>query len=106
MEQTERPATGVSRSQHVLHVVPQLWEAITPVMTGALERVDADAAEPQLLVVTPDNDTAMEVARLAAGLESAEGHRILPVSEGGRAARLLRANPAPVVIGSVFALGT
>lgn len=104
MEQSERPATGVSRSQHVLHVVPQLWEAITPVMTGALERVDPDATEPQLLVVTPDNDTAMDVARLAAGLESAEGHRIVPVSEGGRAARLLRARPAPVVIGSAVAL--
>ena len=104
MEQSERPATGVSRSQHVLHVVPQLWDAIIPVLTGALERVDPDAAEPQLLVVTPDNDAAMEVARLAAGLESAEGRRILPVSEGGRAARLLRARPAPVVVGSAGAL--
>ena len=104
VEQSERPSTGVSRSQHVLHIVPQLWEAITPVVTGALERVDPDAAEPQLLVITPDNDTAMDVARLAAALPAANGRRIVPVSEGGRAARLLKARPAPVVIGSAVAL--
>ena len=100
VEQSERPAAGGSRSQNVLHIVPQLWEAVSPILANALERVAPGATEPQLLVVTPDADTALEVARLAAHLGD---RRVVPVTEGGRAGRLVRAGSA-VVAGAPAAL--
>ena len=66
MEQDERETTsGVTRSQNVVMTLPHDWSAIGRFLRPALERLDDGAGETQLLVLTPDAETAVAVARAA-----------------------------------------
>ena len=66
MEQDEREtAGGVTRSQNVVMTLPHDWSGIGRFLRPALERVDGAARETQLLVLTPDAETAVAVARAA-----------------------------------------
>ena len=65
MDQDERPAAPVSRSSNVVHVMPHDWGTIRHFLAPALERLDRATAATQLLVVTPDAETALAMADAA-----------------------------------------
>jgi ATP-dependent RNA helicase DeaD len=96
----EREATGVARSQNTVYVLPHDAAAIRQFLAPALERADRAAAELQLLVVTSDPESAVEIARGAALLPAGEPLRVVPVTAPARALRLLRAIPPQVMVGT------
>src|SRR5690606_7892753 len=82
-----REGATVSRSQHVVHVLPQDWSIIGQVLAPALERVNGDVGATQLLVLTRDPAASLAVADAALGMRAAEhGVEILPVTSVRRAA--------------------
>ncbi|MDF1504569.1 DEAD/DEAH box helicase, partial [Roseisolibacter sp. H3M3-2] len=105
-ETPETPTTaGATRSQHVVHTLPHDWGTIPQFLGPALERLDPAAADVQLLVVTPDADTALAVADAALHLRgAAAGTPILAVTRVERAGRQLRARPAPAAAADPAAL--
>ena len=78
---TSQSSSGATRSQSVVQTLPHDWNAIGQFLRPALERVNAEAGETQLLVLTADAETAVAVARAALfGSESpssAGGARVL-----------------------------
>lgn len=99
------PSGTVARSEHVLFTLPFDWGTIPLFLNAPLARVDADAAETQLLVVTPDAETALAVAE---AVRQARGDDAAPiavaVTRAERGIRQLRGRPAPVVAGTAGAL--
>ena len=65
--QTEREAGtgGVTRNQNAVYTLPHDWSVIDQFLQPALDRLSADAAGAQLLVLTTDADTALAVSRAA-----------------------------------------
>ncbi|MBA2686369.1 MAG: DbpA RNA binding domain-containing protein [Gemmatimonadaceae bacterium] len=98
MEERERPA--VARNQNVLHVLPHDAAAISQFIEPALERLDPENAETQLLILTPDSETAVLIAEAATRARTGTPARVLPVTAWRRAARLQRLRPATVVAGT------
>ncbi len=98
MEERERPA--VARNQNVLHVLPHDAAAVSQFIDPALERLDPEIAETQLLVLTPDTETAVLVAEAATRARTGIPARVLPVTAWRRAVRLQRLRPATVVAGT------
>jgi ATP-dependent RNA helicase DeaD len=102
---------ATTRSQHVVYTLPHDWGTIPQFLGSALERLDADAPETQLLIVTPDAETALAVADAAltmrdAGRGSAgAASPVLAVTRVERAVRQLRARPAAAVAADPAALG-
>ncbi len=99
---TER--TGVVRGQNVLYVLPQDAAAVAQFLDPVLARIAPDAATAQVLVLTPDDETAVLIAEAATRTSAGAPARVLPVTATRRAARLLRARPATVIAGSPFEL--
>jgi ATP-dependent RNA helicase DeaD len=97
-EERERPA--VARNQNVLHVLPHDAAAVSQFIDPALERLDPESAETQLLVLTPDSETAVLIAEAATRARAGTPARVLPVTAWRRASRLLRVRPATVVAGT------
>jgi ATP-dependent RNA helicase DeaD len=104
VESPERESTTstVTRSQHVLYVLPPNRDTITKFMAPVVARVNRDAAEPQVLVVTPDEDMALAVVAMSNPGENPVS--VLPVAGSRRAQRLLRARPPQLVAGPVDSL--
>ena len=98
MEERERPA--VARNQNVLHVLPHDAAAVSQFIDPALERLDPEIAETQLLVLTPDTETAVLIAEAATRARTGIPARVLPVTAWRRAVRLQRLRPATVVAGT------
>jgi len=98
LEERERPA--VARNQNVLHVLPHDAAAVSQFIDPALERLDPEIAETQLLVLTPDTETAVLVAEAATRARTGIPARVLPVTAWRRAVRLQRLRPATVVAGT------
>ncbi|HMI59020.1 MAG TPA: DbpA RNA binding domain-containing protein, partial [Gemmatimonadaceae bacterium] len=98
MEERERPA--VARNQNVLHVLPHDAAAVSQFIEPALERLDPESAETQLLVLTPDSETAVLIAEAATRARTGTPARVLPVTAWRRAVRLQRLRPATVVAGT------
>lgn len=98
LEERERPA--VARNQNVLHVLPHDAAAVSQFIEPALERLDPENAETQLLVLTPDTETAVLIAEAATRARTGTPARVLPVTAWRRAARLLRLRPAAVIAGT------
>ncbi|MGZ8376391.1 MAG: DbpA RNA binding domain-containing protein [Gemmatirosa sp.] len=100
-----------TRSQHVVYTLPHDWGTIPQFLGSALERLDADAAETQLLIVTPDAETALAVAEAALAMRDAgrgaagAASPVLAVTRVDRAVRQLRARPAAAVAADPAALG-
>ncbi len=63
LEVRERPA--VARNQNVLHVLPHDAAAVSQFIEPALGRLDPENADTQLLVLTPDTETAVLIAEAA-----------------------------------------
>ena len=99
-EHDERDTASVGRSQNAVHILPHDVTSAASVLGTVLERLDRDVAELQLLLVTPDPDAAIAVARAASSLAQTSGLRIIPASSARRATRLLRAGPVHGVIGA------
>ena len=92
----EREA-GIARSaQHVVHVLPHAPNVIPRFLGPALERVAADANATQLLVITPDADTALAIADVARAI-SARPAPIVPITAAGRGGRLLASRVTPAI---------
>jgi len=97
-EQHERPA--VARNQNVLHVLPHDAAAVSQFIEPALERLDPESEDTQLLILTPDADTAVIIAEAATRARTGPPARVLPVTAWRRAMRLQRLRPATVVAGT------
>ena len=91
---------GVVRSQNVVYTLPFDAASIGQVLTPVIERIEAHTMQPQVLVVSPDVDTALTAARVAGQLAGDRGLTVLPATATARAARLLRARPAHMVAGA------
>jgi len=98
LEERERPA--VARNQNVLHVLPHDAAAVSQFIEPALGRLDPENADTQLLVLTPDTETAVLIAEAATRARSGTPARVLPVTAWRRAARLQRIRPATVIAGT------
>ncbi|HXY29217.1 MAG TPA: DEAD/DEAH box helicase [Gemmatimonadaceae bacterium] len=99
-EEGERGRDGVTRNQNVFYILPHDAAAITHFLAPALQRLTPESAEAQLLVITPDDETAVAVAEAATRLPAGVVARVLPVTARQRATRLLKARPAAVVVGT------
>ena len=99
-EHDERDTASVGRSQNAVYILPHDVTSAASVLGSVLERLDRDVAELQLLLVAPDPDAAISVARAASSLAQTSGLRIIPASSARRATRLLRAGPVHGVIGA------
>lgn len=97
MEQAERG--NASRSQSVIYFLPRTADALARIIAPALERIDTSDASVQLLVVTPDAETAIATAETAHTMTGAQGVEIVPVTSAPRAARLLSDRPVHAVAG-------
>jgi ATP-dependent RNA helicase DeaD len=100
VEQDVTEAAGVTRGQNAVYVLPHDWSSVAHFLGPALERLDPAAAEPQLLIVTADADTAATVAAAVSRLADTRGLRVLPATSARRAARLLRDRPPHIVAGA------
>jgi ATP-dependent RNA helicase DeaD len=100
----ESSMAGATRSEHVVHTLPFDWGTLPLFLAAPLARVDRDAVDTQLLVVTPDAETALAVAEAALALRGEDAPVVVPVTRAERAVRQLRGRPAPVVAGTPAAL--
>jgi ATP-dependent RNA helicase DeaD len=105
-EESGSERAGVARGQNVLYVLPQDAAAVAQFLDPVLARIAPDAAETQVLVLTPDDETAVLIAEAATRTSAGAPLRVLPVTGSRRAARLLRARPATVIAGSPLELLT
>ena len=97
MEQAER-ATA-SRSQNVVHFLPRTTDALLRVITPGLERIDASQSSLQVVVITPDAETAVTVGEAITTLTGLQGIEMLPVTAANRAARMLNDRPVHAIAG-------
>jgi ATP-dependent RNA helicase DeaD len=99
VEESGRDLGGVTRSQNVVYVVSHDWASISYFLAPLIERVDEQAAGPQLLVLTADAEAAAAVSGAAVRLAGNRPIGVIAATSAARAARLLKALPAHVVIG-------
>lgn len=100
VDQDERePAPTVARNSNVIYTLPHDHAAMAQIVTAPLERVDAEQEATQLLVITPDIETAVALAGTAVRIAGDRGLDILPVTSARRGARLLADRAAHVVVG-------
>lgn len=99
-----RERSIVSRNQNVMYVLPHDSAAIEQFMGPVLEQLAAlDVADepsrgPRAVVVTPDAESAVAVARWVASRAS-DAPRAIAATGAARTARLIAAQPAPLVVG-------
>ena len=99
---TERAA--VARGQNVLYVLPQDAAAVAQFLDPVLARIAPDAQTAQVLVLTPDDETAVLIAEAATRTSAGAPARVLPVTASRRAARLMKTRPPTVIAGSPIEL--
>ncbi|MFL5559978.1 MAG: DbpA RNA binding domain-containing protein [Gemmatimonadaceae bacterium] len=99
MEQDAKESSGITRSQHSVLVLPHDRSAVSAFLGTAVDRVDANVADTQLLVVTPDADTTALVSGVASDLTASGEVGVVPVTSVKRAIRMLGERRAQVVVG-------
>ena len=99
MEQDAKESTGITRSQHSVLVLPHDRSAVAAFLGAALDKVDVEAPETQLLILTPDAESTALVSGVASELAAARGADIVPATSVKRAIRLLGERRAQVVVG-------
>jgi len=104
MEQAERGTA--SRSQNVVHFLPRTTDALARAITPALERMDVAVSSLQLMVITPDAETAVIVGDVVSQFAGIQGIEVLPVTSANRAARMLAERPVHAVAGPAIELQT
>lgn len=91
-------SAGVSRSQNLLHVLPEDFAAGARLIEPLLERVDPAATQVQLLVITSDAEAA---AGVAARIEPSEDRvPVVAITEPRRALRVVRKTTPRAIAGS------
>ena len=94
---SERPA-GIGRSApHTIHVLPHAESAMVRFLEPALDRLSDTAEGTQLLVITPDADTAVAVADVARSIGAGTTKSIVPITSAPRGARLLASRTVPAI---------
>ena len=101
-----RERVNVSRNQNVMYVLPSdsaaIGEFMGPVLEqiAALETADQVIRGPRVVVVTPDGESAVAIGRaiLESGADE-DAPRAVVATSAARAARLLAARQAPIVVG-------
>ncbi|HEY8795153.1 MAG TPA: DbpA RNA binding domain-containing protein, partial [Gemmatimonadaceae bacterium] len=83
-----------------MHVLPHDAAAVSQFIEPALGRLDPENTETQLLVLTPDTETAVLIAEAATRARTGTPARVLPVTAWRRAVRLQRIRPATVIAGT------
>ena len=90
----------MTRGQNAVHVTPLDWSTLPRVLGTLVDRIDVSRAEPQLVVVTADAESAASAASAIVGIGGERGVRVLAATTSPRAARLLRSSPPHVVTGA------
>ena len=97
---SERQA-GIGRSApHTIHVLPHAESVMARFLEPALGRMSAEAEGTQLLVVTPDADTALTIADVARSLGDGTTTPIVPITSAARGSRLLGSRTLPGIAAS------
>ena len=100
METEEKEDRGSGRSQNVVHTLPRSMASVPQFLTGPLERIDPDAGSTQVLVITPDAETALALAEAVLRLTGPAGIELLPVTSARRAARIITDRPIAAAAGA------
>ncbi len=100
MEQDAKEPSGITRSQHSVLVLPHDRSAVAAFIGAALDKVDAEVGDTQLLVLTPDSEAAALVSGGASDLASERGLDIVPATSVKRAIRLIGERRPQVVVGA------
>lgn len=100
VESEEREERGSGRSQNVVHTLPRSMASVPSFLTGPLERVDPAQGATQLLVITPDAESALGLAEAVLRLTGPAGIELLPVTSARRASRLIAGRPVLAAAGS------
>jgi ATP-dependent RNA helicase DeaD len=78
-------------------VLPHAEFAMARLLEPALDRITADAEGTQLLVITPDSDTAIAMADVSRSLSARTAAPIIAITAAGRGARLLGSRVVPAL---------
>jgi ATP-dependent RNA helicase DeaD len=100
VESEAKEPAGVTRGQNAVHVMPPDWSAAERVLATLIDRIDPSRAETQLLVVTPDAESAAVAADAVVHAVDARPIAVVAATASPRAARLLKGSAAHVVIGA------
>ena len=100
VEQVGKESAAVTRGQNVVYQMPHDWSAAASVLGPAIDRVDQNLAELQLLVVTTDAEAAAGAAAAVVRLVGDRTVSVVAATSAKRAARLLRAGTTHVVTGT------
>jgi ATP-dependent RNA helicase DeaD len=90
---------GVGRSQNVVYVMPEDWASIAHFLSPLIDRLDSAVASLQLLVVTPDAESAAAVGAAGIRLAGDRPIRIIAATAVARATRLMKGGPPHIVAG-------
>lgn len=99
MEQDGTEPVGVTRGLNAAYVLPPDPTRAASFLSPALDRLDAAAPGPQLLIVTADGESAMALAAAAGTLGESRGIAAVAATSAARTARVVRAAPPLVVAG-------
>ena len=99
VEQAARDVGSVSRGQNVVYVMPHDWASISQFLSPLIERIDEARTDLQLLVITPDSESAAAVAAAAVRLTGDRNVQILAATAAGRAGRLAKLRPPQIIAG-------
>ena len=93
----EREASVGRSAQHAVHVLPHAEFAMVRLLEPALDRIATDVEATQLLVITPDTDTAVAMADVGRALGGRTAVPLVAITAAGRGARLLRSRVVPAI---------
>ena len=96
----EREASVGRSAPHAVHVLPHAEFAMARILEPALDRIRAGADATQLLVLTPDTDTAVAMAAVSRSARDRSAPPLVAISAAGRGARLLGSRVVPAVAGT------
>ena len=93
----EREGSVGRSAQHAVHVLPHAEFAMARVLEPALDRITADADATQLLVITPDTETAVAMADVSRSLGDRSASPIVAITAAARGVRLLGSRAVPAI---------
>ena len=100
----EREASVGRSAQHAVHMMPHTPAAMGRILSAALDRVAADADATQLLVLTPDTDTAVALADVARTVSDRTPAPIVAITSAPRGGRMLASRPVSAIAATPTAI--
>lgn len=86
----DREASVGRSASHAVHVLPHAEFAMVRLLEPALDRIAPDVEGTQLLVITPDTDTAVAMADVGRTLGGRTAIPLVAITAASRGVRLLR----------------